>query len=507
MSLFKSAFTVSGLTLISRILGYIRDILIARYIGTGVIADAFFVAFRLPNFFRQLCAEGAFNNAFVPIFAGKLSVDGEEKAKNFAQNIFAIMLIFLVSICLLMIILMPYVMRLLAPGFVDDILQFEYVVTFGRILFSYLFFISLVALFGGILNSIGKFAAFAASPILLNITLISCLLFFNGDIYGTAFNLSIAVIVAGSLQLCWLLFFAYKNNFLLKIKKPKITPDTKLLFKRMVPGVIGGGVMQINLWVNTLLATLIPSAVSYLYFADRIVQFPLALIGTAMGTALLPNLSKSIRKQDFEGANKTQNKALELVLIFTLPATVGLIILGVDLVSLMFERGEFTALSSHLTAKALICYAFGLPAFVMIKIFAPSFFATGDTKTPVKIAIICLVVNVVVSLSLMNSLGHLALAIATSASSWLNFLLLLIILINNKQFKPINNLLIKILTILVCTFIMAFALYLVKDYFYQYFQADGFVRVVVVGSAIISSVLIYFSCLFTFKKLVLDKLS
>lgn len=495
MSLFKSAFTVGSLTLCSRLLGYTRDILIASILGAGGLADAFFVAFRLPNFFRQLSAEGAFNNAFVPLFSGKLNAHGKKKAVAFAEHVLSFMLVVLLVVTVVMEIFMPAVMHVLAPGFVDDAEQFATVVTFGRIVFPYLLFISLAALFGGMLNSLGKFAAFAAAPILLNICTITTLLFLVRFAQTPAHALSWAVAFAGVAQLVWMLVAAKRHGVFLKLGLPRLDSEVRTLLRRMVPGIIGGGVTQINLWVNTLIATLLPGAVSYLYYADRLAQFPLAIIGTAMGTALLPSLSRSIREKNNHQAIATQNKALELVLLLTLPAAAGLIVLAQPLIAVMFERGQFGAMETAATAQALIAYGVGLPAFVMIKIFAPGFFANGDTKTPVQIAAVCLVINVVLSLTLISSLGHVGLAIATSVSSWVNALLLSLVLSRRGLYKVDKRLLTHVPRIILAAALMVLLLLVLKFYFSDYFAATLWIKATALMAFIISGMAAFFIAL------------
>jgi len=435
MSLFKSAFIVGAFTFISRIFGYVRDVFIAAFLGAGPIADAFFIAFRLPNFFRQLSAEGAFNAAFIPLFSGELASNGKNKAINFAEKVFSFMAIFTIIITIIVEISMPGIMVILAPGFLDNPEQFDLAVALSRISFIYFIFVSLVSLLGGMLNSLGKFAAAAAAPIILNLCMIGSLLYMSEYTITPAHALVWGIAGAGMVQLLWLLGAGYKVGIRLKLRLPRIDESIKTLLKRMGPGIVGGGVMQINIWINTVIATLIPGAVSYLYYADRFVQFPLAIIGTAVGVALLPALSKQRKENDIEKAIYTQNRALEIVLLFALPASVALIVISQPIISVMFERGAFTYRDSLATAAALSAYAIGLPAFVMVKIFAPSFFSVGDTKTPVKIALLCLTVNVILNLILIHPLGHVGLAISTSFSSWLNAMLLQRMLTKHDLYK------------------------------------------------------------------------
>jgi len=462
MSIIRSAFTVGSFTLISRILGYVRDILIAASLGAGFLSDAFFVAFRLPNFFRTLSAEGAFNAAFVPLFSGKLE-GNNNKAIEFARHVMAFMFVALLIITILMQIFMPYVMAALAPGFLDDAEKFDITVHFGRIVFPYLIFISMVALLSGILNSIGKFAAAACAPIWLNVCMIGSITLLAKFTQTPAHALAWGVVIAGVVQLLWMIAAAIRNNILPKPCLPRLDDDVKTLLKRMIPGIIGGGVTQINLWVNTIIATTMASAVSFLYYADRLVQFPLAIIGTAMGTVLLPALSKHLKNGDTKEAINKQNQALEVVMILTIPSAIAFMVISQPLIGIMFERGAFNNADTIATANALVAYAFGLPAFVIIKILAPVFFASGDTKTPVKIAVICLIANVAISLSLIGFIGHIGLAVATSSAAWLNSILLCIILIRRGLYEIDKEMVKRLIKILISAFIMGIALHYLRE--------------------------------------------
>lgn len=428
MSLLKSTVTVSGCTLISRILGYVRDIMMASALGAGMVADAFFVAFRLPNFFRQLSAEGALSNAFVPIFSGKIIENGPHAAIPFASAVLSWLVLILTITCIVMMYFMPEVMQLLAFGFADAPEKMAVAVTLGRIVFPYLLFISVVSLFSGMLQSMGKFIVGSLCPIILNIGMILGLWWFGSFGPTAAHILSYSVIVSGIFQVWLLWVFVSRSGLRLYFAPLKLTPDIRQLFRRMVPGVIGGGVTQLNLWINTIVATTIPGAVSYLYYADRIVQLPLALIGTALSVTLLPTLSKYIKTDQLTLAIDTKNRSIESAMLLVLPASVGAFMIAEPLIGAMFQRGAFTLQETLGTAAALQAYAVGLPAFVLVKLFLPSFFAVGDTKTPVKIALVCLLLNVTLSLLLVKPYGHVGLALTTSMASWLNFFLLVMVL-------------------------------------------------------------------------------
>ena len=387
MSLLRAVATVSGFTMMSRITGFARDILIASILGAGPIADAFFIAFKFPNFFRRLTAEGAFTVAFVPTFSRLLQDKGRKDALEFAEEVISIMGIGLFLFSFFVIIFMPTVMLGLAPGFIERDWLFDLTVELARITFIYLTPISLVALLGGILNSFGKFGAMASAPILLNIILIVSLVFFENSMETKGHVLAIAVAISGVAQFIWLLEACRQNGSIPKLRRPRVTERVKKLFKLMLPAVLGAGVVQINLLIDIILASTLPSgSISFLYFADRINQLPLALIGIAIGTALLPKLSREIQCGELEKAKRSQDQALEFGMVLALPAAVGLLVLSQPIISTLFERGAFSPTAVDATAQTLFCYALGLPAFIIIKVLQPSFFARYDTLTPVKVA-------------------------------------------------------------------------------------------------------------------------
>jgi putative peptidoglycan lipid II flippase len=421
VALARSIATVGSLTLVSRLLGFVRDIMIAALLGTGPLADAFFVAFKLPNFLRRLFAEGAFNAGFVPLFARTLEGEGRAAAKAFAEQAQAVQLAVLIPLVLLTLVAMPWVIALMAPGFEPGSLRYEAAVEFSRITFVYILFIALVALYGGVLNSLGRFAAAAAAPILLNLCLIGALVVSALWLQAPAHALAWGVAAAGLLQSLWLRLALRRAGMVPALRRPVLSPKIKRLFALILPGAIGAGVAQINLFIDVVLASLLPTgAVSYLYFADRVNQLPLGVIGVAVGTALLPLMARQLRAGQVEHAMHSQNRALELSLLLTVPAALALVVLSLPIVTVLFERGAFDAEASRATGAALAAYALGLPAYVLIKVLTPGFFAREDTKTPVKIAIVCLISNVVIALALIWWLAHVGIALATAISAWLN---------------------------------------------------------------------------------------
>ncbi len=435
MALLRSVATVGSYTLLSRVFGFIRDILTAALLGAGPVADAFFVALRLPNLFRSLFAEGAFSAAFVPLFAGTIAEHGKEAARIFAEDALAVLLAALLGFVLLGEIFMPWVMAVIAPGFGDDPQKFGLAVELARITFPYLLFIALVALQGGVLNSVNRFAAAAATPILLNLFLIAALLMMDRFGWRRGHALAWAVTGAGLAQFLWLLFSCAHAGLALRLPRPRLTPGVRRTLAIMAPGTVGAGVTQLNLLISTALASLLPGgSVSYLYYADRLNQLPLGVVGIAVGTAILPSLSRQVRLGQVADAVTTQNRGIELALLLTLPAAVALALLATPILSVLFQRGAFGAADTAATAAALAAYATGLPAFVLVRVLAPGFFARHDTATPVKVALAAMATNLGLTLILMQFLAHVGIALATTAAGWVNALTLLGLLIRRGHF-------------------------------------------------------------------------
>lgn len=441
--------------MLSRILGFVRDICIATFVGANMLTDAFFVAFKLPNFMRRLFAEGAFNSAFVPLYAAALTKEGKEAAQKLASEAQSMLLLFLLALTVLMEIFMPYLMYVLAPGFDTEPEKFELAILLTRITFPYIIFISLVSLLGGVLNSIERFGAVAASPILLNIALIAAILFF-GDMFPTpAHALAFGVLAAGFMQLGWLVWFCHRENVLPALQFPVLTARVKRLLILIGPAALGAGVAQINLMVDMIIASTVPEGVSYLYYADRINQLPLGVVGVGVGTALLPMLSKQLREADKSRALHTQNRAIELVLLLTLPAAAAILIIAQPMIATLFEHGAFTATATAETYPALMAYGIGLPAFVLIKVLAPGFFANHDTKTPFKIAAVCMAVNLLLNLALVGPMAHVGLALATSIAGWLNVAMMAYTLHRRGYLQPDDMLRYRMSRIILASGIMA----------------------------------------------------
>lgn len=426
--LISGIFTVGFWTMGSRVLGFVRDIMIAAFLGAGPVAEAFLIAFSLPNMFRRFFAEGAFNTAFVPLFSKK--VEGGDDPQTFAQDAFSGLASILILLTLIAQLAMPWLVLAMAGGFSGDE-RFPMAVDFGRIAFVYILFISLAALFSGMLNAIGRFAAAAAAPILLNIILVSAMLAVYwtapegkltnitdpAEAYGRA--LAWGVPIAGVAQMALVWVAAWRAGYTIKPRLPRLTPDMRKLAIIALPAMLAGGVVQINLLVGRQVASFFDGAIAWLSYADRLYQLPLGVVGIAIGIVLLPDLSRRLRSGDTEGGRHALSRAAELAMALTIPATVALMVLPVPLISVLFERGEFTADDTASTALALTVYAMGLPAFVLQKVLQPVYFAREDTRSPFRFALVAMVVNAVVAIGLASAIGFLGAAIGTTVAAWI----------------------------------------------------------------------------------------
>lgn len=459
MSLFKSIATFGGFTFISRITGFVRDMVLANLLGAGMVSDAFFVSFKLPNLFRSLFAEGAFSSAFVPIFSQKLIADGKKKSIFFASQAISILVFFLLAFVVFFEIFMPYVVDFLAPGFADDEGKIALAVSLCRITFPFLLFISIVSFQAGILNSFEKFAAPAAAPIILNLVMIVSAFVFVPFSPTPAHGFAFGITVAGFLEILWLSYFLNRQNIIIKpylhIKKIMRNSEIKILFKRIAPGVVGAGIYQINMVVDTILVSLVGTgAISWLYYANRLQQLPLGVIGAAISVALLPILSKQLKSADAGQSRHTQDKAVEYGALLSFPAAALLIVLAQPVVNILFEHGRFTSEDTLLTSKAVIAYAIGLPCYVLVKALMPNFFARGDTVTPVKFSFVVFMANLLFNLLLMRPFGHVGIAAATTIAAFVSLFQYLYGLHKRGFWHISKPLLHKICKIIICSVLM-----------------------------------------------------
>ncbi len=490
MNLLSSTSVFGFYTLLSRVLGYFRDILIAIFLGTSIYADAFFVAFRLPNTFRRLFAEGTFNAAFIPSYAEE-KLKGEESGKKFANEIFSLLLLFLIFLIIIVEIFTPFLVYLIAPGFYEDSEKFSLAVEFTRITFPFLLFVSLSSLLSGILNTNNKFAAAAAAPIVLNIILILFLLisfYYNQNI---ARSLSIGVTLAGILQFIILVIFTKKFYFPSVKFIFTFRNEIKIFFKKLLPSIFSSGITQINILVGTIIASFQSGAVSYLYYADRVYQINLAIAGIAVGTVALPSLSKSIKLNDQKSVDLIQNRSMELSLLLSIPATFGLLIASKQIVNCLFGYGSFDSVDVIYTSLALTFFAIGVPAFALIKILSTFYFARDNTKLPFYISLISMILNIIISVSLFKKYGFIIIPIATSLSTWIAVLIYFVLLSRNKFINFENQYLLNFFKILLATILMSIFLYFGLDYFEDKFEYSYKFKLIYLLIIVVLSTAIY----------------
>ncbi|PKB14648.1 putative peptidoglycan lipid II flippase [Novosphingobium kunmingense] len=498
MNLAKALGSIGGLTLASRVLGLARDALFTRYLGAGFASDAFLVAFRLPNMFRALFAEGAFSSAFIPLFNKKVANPDGQGLKDgiaFAEAALAVLLPVLIVMTLLLEIF-AWPVTLALSGRFNGVTpeQFAFAVELSRWTIPYLLFISLVSLLGGILNSLHKFWINAAAPILLNLTLIAALLAFNShDPLFTARNQAIAVSVAGLLQLLWLAWACRANGVSLKLRRPRLTPEVRHLLKLIWPAAAGAGAVQINLVISTALAAslLASGSVTYIYMADRLNQLPLGLIGIGLGTVLLPLVSRQLGEGNEAGALETQNRGMELALLLTLPATTALVLSGEPIAAALFGYGRFTAQDVHFTAQALAAFSVGLPSYILIKVLTPGYYARHDTKTPVRYAMISMAVNLVLNLALIMPLQHMGPPLATAIASTVNVWMLYATLKKRGQFAADARLKRRAPRLLLAALLMGGLLWAAQAWIMPFTHGVWWSRVLALAALVSAGALVY----------------
>ena len=504
--LFKIISIVGSLTFLSRILGYFRDLLIARVIGAGLISDCFFVAFKLPNLFRRILGEGAMNAAFIPVVSGVRTKSGKKSADVFFSNIFSFLLVALLAFVLILEIFMPLIITLIAPGFSDNPEKFNHSINLTRLTFPFVLFICLTSLMGAYLNTLGKFASMAVTPIILNLSLIFTLLIFfkSENLFLISSTLSFVVSIAGIIQVIWMYYNIRRNKSKLSInfsflKTFKSDKEITKFFKLLLPAILGNGAYQINLLIDMILASTLPDgSISFLYYADRVNQLPLGVLGIAIGTALLPVLSSQVKKNQKKEAEKSISKAIKFGILFSIPAFFGLLIFSENIISFLFFRGAFEYKDVQATSSALIALCCGLPAFIMIKILVIPFFANEDTKTPIKISLFCMSINLILNLILIREFLHVGLAISTSVSAWINFILLFYILNKNLNYSFDISIFKVFLKVSLASLTMSYIVlktyeFMINNFeMYTFYNTNFILILCIIFGIIIYSVLMYF---------------
>lgn len=495
--LFGKFATVGGASMASRLLGFFREALLAAALGTGPVADVFYTCFRFPNLFRRLFAEGAFNIAFVPLFAKELEAGGKEAARRFGQEVFSVLASWLMLFTAAALLAMPWlVATIVAPGFSDTPEKLELSVSMTRIMFPYLLCMSLVAMFSGILNSLRRYFLAAIVPVLLNIILIAALV--TGIVLDwpdrqIGFALAWGVLLSGIVQLALLAWGVWEVGLGFRLTTPRLSEPVRRLLTLMGPGLLTGGVLQINLLIGTIIATQQDGANALLNYADRLNQLPLGVIGIAVGVVLLPELSRALKAGNHQQAEQLQNRSLEFALALTLPAAVGLMAIPSDIIAVVYQRGAFDAQATADTARALVGFATGLPAYVMLKVFQPAYFAREDMRTPFYFSAIMVATNIVLSLALFPALGHVAIAVATSASAWLNLFLLASTLWRKGDFKPDSGTIGRLSLLLVSSLLMGAAILLMRPVLETGLSASFLSRLLCVGLMVGGGALLYFA--------------
>ena len=495
LKLLKSTAVVSLMTLFSRISGLVRDVIMANFLETGAVSDAFFVAFRIPNFLRRIFGEGAFSQAFVPVYT-ELNEQNTQEAKRFVAATSGRLGLIVLIISVLGVLFAPWVIRLFAPGFVNDPDKFAMTVEALRIMFPYLFFITLVAMSGALLNTLNRFAVPAATPVLLNLCLIATMLLFVQEGGNIAKTLALGVLSAGVIQLLFQLPALKKEGVLVK-PSMQSNAGTKKVFKLMLPAMFGVSVAQINTLVNTILASfLVSGSVSWLYYSDRLMEFPVGVFGLALAAVVLPSLSKERAKGTAESYSSMIDWALRWVVMIALPAAVALAMLAVPLLATMFQYNAFKASDVMQASLSLVAYSVGVLAFVMIKVLAPGFYAQQNTKTPVKIAAFAVVCNIVLSLIFIGSLKHAGLALAISLAAWINASLLGFTLWRQSIYRPDRGWLLFVVRILLAIVVMAVIITMFRGEDDVWLAAGLWVRITMLLKVIVFAAGSYFLSLY-----------
>jgi putative peptidoglycan lipid II flippase len=493
--------TVGAATLSSRLLGFARETLMAAALGAGPIADAFYAAFRFPNLFRRLFAEGAFNAAFVPLFAREIEAGGLDGARKFSEEVFGILFTVLLGLTILMELAMPLLVRtIIAPGF-DDPDKFAITVAMSAIMFPYLMCMSLTAMMSGILNSLHKYFAAAIAPVLLNVVLIGVLawaLLHGRDGVATGFAMSWGVLVAGLLQLLLVVVAVRRAGIAIRFRRPRMTPAVRRLLWLALPAAVTGGITQINLVIGQMIASTKEGAIAVLQYADRVYQLPLGVVGIAVGVVLLPELARALKAGHHVEAANLQNRSVEFALFLTLPAAAALLVMSEAIVRVLYERGAFSVETTHSVSAALAIFGLGLPAFVMIKAFTPGYFAREDTRTPMIFAGVSVAVNVTLALTLFPVIAEAGIAAAEATAGWVNALLLLVTLMRRGHWGSDRALLTRIPRLVLAAALMAGCIWFGLGWAAPWLQPSSplIEQVAALAALILGAMVVYFTAAF-----------
>jgi putative peptidoglycan lipid II flippase len=495
--LVKSTATVGSMTLLSRIFGFIRDMVVARVFGAGLGTDAFFVAFKIPNFMRRLFAEGAFSQSFVPVLSEYKTQREQEQVKRLVDDVAGTFGTVLLLITIVGILAAPVLIAIFAPGFLDETQKYDLATGMLRFTFPYILFISLTAFAGGILNSYGRFGVPAFTPVLLNLVLIGCALWLAPHMEQPIMALAWGVLFAGLAQLLFQLPFLARLKLLPRPRFNRANEGVQKIRTLMLPAIFGSSVAQVNLLLDTLIASfLVTGSVSWLYFSDRLVEFPLGVFGIALATVILPSLSQQHAAASTEDFSRTLDWALRWVLLIGTPAMVGLFVLAGPVLTTLFQYGEFSQHDAVMATRSLMAYALGLQGFILVKVLSPGFFARQDTKTPVKIGVIAMVSNMVMNVILVFPLAHAGLALATSLSAFINAGLLFRILRRDGVYRPEPGWLKLLLQVLAANIAMAAVLWWGAGDLQQWFAWGGMQRALQLVLWIAVGAAVYFIMLF-----------
>ncbi len=504
MSLLKNVGTIGSLTMVSRVAGMAREMIFSRVLGANAVTDAWFQAFIIPNVFRRLFAEGAFSAAFVPMFSKRLHGDGGlEDARSFSDDVLSVFLPVLIALCAVMMLAMPLIIRILGDGD-SAAADFAMEVDFARIMFPYILLVSLVTLFTGMLNSVSRFAPGASFPIILNLVLIAALLFgdyamseWGWSARQVGYSQAWAVTIGGTIQLGWLYYWTRVEGFRPRLLWPRITPEVKRLSIIALPAAIGGGAYQINTLVQLYFLNRLDSgSISYMNYADRLNQLPLGIIGIALSTAILPTLSRFVGAKNKEGTDRIQSDAIELSMLLTIPAAVALAVCAVPFVTMLFQGGRFSLDQAELTGDVLAALVLGLPAYVLVKVLVPNFYARSDTRTPVYAAFISLIVFVVMNFVLIGEFGVVGVALASVVGAWINVGYLYAVLVKRGYYTIPFVLIARIARQLVAAAAMGAALWYTRDLLVGWYSAGLFARIGALLALILCSAVVYFGVAF-----------